>query len=134
MNFGNHEYHPNTPLPTTSFLNGSSLFDDNHKNSKPSFTNIVKPPYMEYSSNLNYPLVDDQQKIYSFVPLDVQSQKKRPRKKYNEVERLYQCTFQNCTKAYGTLNHLNAHVSMQGHVRGKKKCYFIYILIENIGS
>lgn len=58
----------------------------------------------------------DQQKVYSFVPLDVVTQKKRPRKKYNEVERLYQCTYQNCTKAYGTLNHLNAHVSMQGHV------------------
>ncbi|KAI8637062.1 hypothetical protein BD408DRAFT_354459 [Parasitella parasitica] len=60
-------------------------------------------------------IVEDQQKVYSFVPLDVISQQKRHRKKFNEVERLYSCTYLNCTKAYGTLNHLNAHVTMQGH-------------------
>lgn len=65
------------------------------------------------------PLPEEQQKIYSFVPLDVIFQQKRPRKKFNEVERLYACTHLNCTKAYGTLNHLNAHVTMQGHV----SCY-----------
>ncbi|KAF1798736.1 C2H2-type zinc finger transcription factor, partial [Mucor lusitanicus] len=58
---------------------------------------------------------EEQQKIYSFVPLDVIFQQKRPRKKFNEVERLYACTYMDCTKAYGTLNHLNAHVTMQGH-------------------
>ncbi|KAG1443154.1 hypothetical protein G6F56_010780 [Rhizopus delemar] len=55
------------------------------------------------------------QKVFSFVPLPGVQQKKRPRRKYHEVERLYKCNFQNCTKSYGTLNHLNAHVSMQKH-------------------
>ncbi|KAI8084163.1 uncharacterized protein B0P05DRAFT_467108 [Gilbertella persicaria] len=55
------------------------------------------------------------QKVFSFVPLPGLNQKKRPRRKFHEVERLYQCNFQDCTKAYGTLNHLNAHVSMQRH-------------------
>ncbi|GBE86657.1 hypothetical protein SCP_0905370 [Sparassis crispa] len=41
--------------------------------------------------------------------------KKRPRRRYDEIERLYQCSWPNCTKAYGTLNHLNAHVTMQKH-------------------
>ncbi|ORE23243.1 hypothetical protein BCV71DRAFT_147122, partial [Rhizopus microsporus] len=54
-------------------------------------------------------------KVFSFVPLPGVQQKKRPRRKYHEVERLYKCNYQNCTKAYGTLNHLNAHVSMQKH-------------------
>jgi hypothetical protein len=69
-------------------------------------------PFNEF----NQQKLEDPHKIYSFVPLDVVSQQKRPRKKFNEVERLYQCTYLNCTKAYGTLNHLNAHVTMQGHV------------------
>ncbi|GJE90917.1 hypothetical protein PsYK624_070630 [Phanerochaete sordida] len=41
--------------------------------------------------------------------------KKRPRRRYDEIERLYRCSWPNCTKAYGTLNHLNAHVTMQKH-------------------
>ncbi|KAL0077938.1 hypothetical protein J3Q64DRAFT_1646438 [Phycomyces blakesleeanus] len=57
----------------------------------------------------------DQSKVFSFVSLPGVNQKKRPRRKYHEVERLYQCNFPDCTKAYGTLNHLNAHVCMQGH-------------------
>lgn len=28
---------------------------------------------------------------------------------------MYKCGWQGCEKAYGTLNHLNAHVTMQSH-------------------
>ncbi|KAI8866101.1 hypothetical protein GQ42DRAFT_128220, partial [Ramicandelaber brevisporus] len=41
--------------------------------------------------------------------------KKRPRRRYEEVERMYNCNWPGCTKSYGTLNHLNAHVLMQKH-------------------
>ncbi len=41
--------------------------------------------------------------------------KKRPRRRYDEIERLYPCSWPGCTKSYGTLNHLNAHVAMQKH-------------------
>lgn len=41
--------------------------------------------------------------------------KKRPRRRFEEIERLYDCNYPGCNKAYGTLNHLNAHVSMQKH-------------------
>jgi hypothetical protein len=34
---------------------------------------------------------------------------------FSQVERLYDCNYPGCTKAYGTLNHLNAHISMQKH-------------------
>ncbi|OCH96260.1 hypothetical protein OBBRIDRAFT_718876, partial [Obba rivulosa] len=54
-------------------------------------------------------------KTYSFVSLPGNAVKKRPRRRYDEIERLYQCNWPNCTKAYGTLNHLNAHVTMQKH-------------------
>ncbi|KAF5104331.1 hypothetical protein DV451_000710 [Geotrichum candidum] len=53
--------------------------------------------------------------VYSFVPLPGSQQQKRPRRRFEEIERIYHCNFDNCTKAYGTLNHLNAHVTMQKH-------------------
>ena len=53
-------------------------------------------------------------KQYSFITLpDIF--RKRPRRRYDEIERLYQCSWQDCTKSYGTLNHLNAHITMQKH-------------------
>ncbi|KAL1756611.1 hypothetical protein FB107DRAFT_248159 [Schizophyllum commune] len=57
----------------------------------------------------------DSRKQYSFVALPGNTIKKRPRRRYDEIERLYQCSWKDCTKAYGTLNHLNAHVTMQKH-------------------
>jgi hypothetical protein len=54
-------------------------------------------------------------KTYAFVALPGNAVKKRPRRRYDEIERLYQCSWPECTKAYGTLNHLNAHVTMQKH-------------------
>ena len=58
---------------------------------------------------------DGTNRTYSFVALPGNAVKKRPRRRYDEIERLYQCSWPNCTKAYGTLNHLNAHVTMQKH-------------------
>lgn len=40
---------------------------------------------------------------------------KRPRRKAEEVERLYSCNFPGCDKAYGALNHLNTHVRNAEH-------------------
>jgi hypothetical protein len=57
----------------------------------------------------------DNGKTYSFVSLPGNAVKKRPRRRYDEIERLYHCSWPECTKAYGTLNHLNAHVTMQKH-------------------
>lgn len=54
-------------------------------------------------------------KQYSFVSLPGNEVTKRPRRRYDEIERLYQCSWPNCTKSYGTLNHLNAHITMQKH-------------------
>ncbi|CAF9920697.1 MAG: hypothetical protein GOMPHAMPRED_002112 [Gomphillus americanus] len=53
------------------------------------------------------------QQVYSFVPIPGAQQTKRPRRRYEEIERMYKCGHENCEKAYGTLNHLNAHVTMQ---------------------
>ncbi len=54
-------------------------------------------------------------KTYSFVSLPGNAVRKRPRRRYDEIERLYHCSWPDCTKSYGTLNHLNAHIVMQRH-------------------
>ncbi|CAK7268007.1 C2H2 finger domain transcription factor con7 [Sporothrix epigloea] len=53
--------------------------------------------------------------VYSFVPIPGAQQHKRPRRRYEEIERMYKCGWKGCEKGYGTLNHLNAHVTMQSH-------------------
>ena len=55
----------------------------------------------------------------TFFPLGGPAPKKRPRRRFDEIERLYACGWNGCEKAYGTLNHLNAHVAMQKH--GEKR-------------
>lgn len=71
-------------------------------------------------------------KIYSFVAIPGTNQKKRPRRRYDEIERLYHCNWPGCTKSYGTLNHLNAHVSMQKHVSFLSAKMMI-LLVTHIG-
>lgn len=53
------------------------------------------------------------------MPIPGSQQHKRPRRRYEEIERMYKCGWNGCEKAYGTLNHLNAHVTMQSH--GQKR-------------
>lgn len=81
------------------------------------------------------------EKIYSFVAIPGTNHKKRPRRRYDEIERLYHCNWPDCTKSYGTLNHLNAHVSMQKHVSINIDAYLlrrweilIYISIIRVPS
>jgi hypothetical protein len=49
------------------------------------------------------------------TPETSEGEPRRKRRKYEEIERRYLCGWNGCQKAYGTLNHLNDHVSLQGH-------------------
>lgn len=113
MNHNSLTFYQRSPV-----LDVPSSSTENTNNLQTFFNPSIQPinPSTQQFVDFNQQKLEDPHKIYSFVPLDVNSQQKRPRKKFNEVERLYQCTYLNCTKAYGTLNHLNAHVTMQGHV------------------
>ena len=82
---------------------------DSSKTARPTF---VAPQGSE-SSEMN------SQGELTFVPLGGPAPKKRPRRRFDEIERLYTCGWNGCEKAYGTLNHLNAHVAMQKH--GEKR-------------
>ena len=57
----------------------------------------------------------DQSVNKSYVSLPGNAVAKRPRRRYDEIERIYQCSWSGCTKRYGTLNHLNAHIVMRRH-------------------
>lgn len=74
---------------------------------------------MEYQRDLLYDVIEIlngiRVQVYSFVPIPGAQQHKRPRRRYEEIERMYKCGWNGCEKAYGTLNHLNAHVTMQSH-------------------
>ena len=76
---------------------------------------LMSPTTPSFPGSAALPMRDSRGKTYSFVPLPGNNLKKRPRRRYDEIERLYQCSWGDCTKAYGTLNHLNAHVTMQKH-------------------
>lgn len=74
--------------------------------------------------------------VYSFVPIPGAQQHKRPRRRYEEIERMYKCGWNGCEKAYGTLNHLNAHVTMQSHGQkrtpeGKIKKYIFSVALQS---
>lgn len=76
-------------------------------------TSVGAAPVMYYPNVMQggHPLST----VYSFVPIPGAQQHKRPRRRYEEIERMYKCGWNGCEKAYGTLNHLNAHVTMQSH-------------------
>ncbi|KAI9297321.1 hypothetical protein K502DRAFT_279920, partial [Neoconidiobolus thromboides FSU 785] len=51
----------------------------------------------------------------SFINIIGEKIVKRPRRKYHEVNRKYHCNYPYCTRSYGALNHLNAHIKMFNH-------------------
>jgi hypothetical protein len=83
------------------------------------FPTALRSPYdpttMRAWPNSLFPNAMPSSAPLSFISHQDPSLKKRPRRRHHEVERLYQCNFPRCPKAYGTLNHLNAHVLSQNH-------------------
>ncbi|KEF50935.1 uncharacterized protein A1O9_13015 [Exophiala aquamarina CBS 119918] len=53
--------------------------------------------------------------VYSFVLATDAERHKRKRRRQVEIQRIYKCGWNGCTKAYGTLNHLNTHVAAKTH-------------------
>jgi transcription factor CON7 len=129
------------PSPVERYPPGfSNPFGDNIADARPRSTGFVGtgpllPPeaanrlYSPGSSSLvpiAHPVIAEEEletvphdssvsKTYSFVSLPGNAVRKRPRRRYDEIERLYHCSWTGCTKSYGTLNHLNAHIVMQRH-------------------
>ncbi|KAF9461206.1 hypothetical protein BDZ94DRAFT_1196519 [Collybia nuda] len=97
-------------------LHYSSMTDNHYGPSPPGTgTSTSSAPIMSPALDVGHSPRDANSRTYSFVALPGNAVKKRPRRRYDEIERLYQCSWPECNKAYGTLNHLNAHVTMQRH-------------------
>ncbi|OAV92870.1 hypothetical protein PTTG_27511 [Puccinia triticina 1-1 BBBD Race 1] len=75
-------------------------------------SHIYAPTAAQYSHGPG--ALDAHDRLYNFNILPG-APRKRARRRFDEVERLYDCNYPGCSKAYGTLNHLNAHISMQKH-------------------
>lgn len=98
-----HHQHPQQPISNSGYYSASH----SDQNSGPS----------NGSGGMNS-ATGSPTTAFSFVPLPASTTAnthKRPRRKFEEIERIYHCNYPGCTKAYGTLNHLNAHVTMQKH-------------------
>ena len=76
---------------------------------------VTRPVVSEEEEHDTVPPDPSVSKTYAFVSLPGNAVRKRPRRRYDEIERLYHCSWSGCTKSYGTLNHLNAHIVMQRH-------------------
>ncbi|KAJ5646614.1 hypothetical protein N7490_002986 [Penicillium lividum] len=69
----------------------------------------------EQTHRLSEPFNAPNTTIYSFISIAGNPQQKRPRRRHDEVDRIYKCDQSGCKKAYGTLNHLNTHLTAQSH-------------------
>lgn len=49
---------------------------------------------------------------------------RRFRRRYNQIVRKYSCSFPQCNKSYGSLNHLNTHIVTKKHGHRKSKADF----------
>lgn len=98
------------PSPTTTVSSASSVATAGQRPGQVSVDHFGRSR-LSYEHLQNHPL----SQVYSFVPIPGAQQHKRPRRRYEEIERMYKCGWNGCEKAYGTLNHLNAHVTMQSH-------------------
>lgn len=93
-----HSRHPSSSRPSTSTTTSTNQ--------------SYHPPTPAHPPS-NFPFIPAQPP--RLTPEASEGEPRRKRRKYEEIERRYQCGWNGCTKAYGTLNHLNDHVSLQGH-------------------
>lgn len=104
-NIHQSSFHHQTIIPTTTQIG----------------TRVAAPPNTVISTVTSTPNVNTRTATaFSFVstPLAQPEKKKRPRRKWHEIDRNYSCHF--CDKSYGTLNHLNAHIGMSLHGQKRK--------------
>ena len=100
-----------THSPSTTVSPASSAATAGARPGPGGYQDAAHQRYSHNPQQQSHPL----SQVYSFVPIPGAQQHKRPRRRYEEIERMYKCGWNGCEKAYGTLNHLNAHVTMQSH-------------------
>ncbi|KAM7192795.1 hypothetical protein V8F20_008720 [Naviculisporaceae sp. PSN 640] len=118
------QYSPYAPPPPTTDMAQHYAPHPSYPQPRPDWSGYSQPPvtpghHVFPQTATSAPPQARTNQVYSFVPIPGAQQHKRPRRRYEEIERMYKCGWNGCEKAYGTLNHLNAHVTMQAH--GQKR-------------
>lgn len=54
----------------------------------------------------------------------IEKPRRRVRRRYNQILRRFCCSYPQCTKSYGSLNHLNAHIVTKKHGQRKSRADF----------
>jgi len=131
----NYQFDPNMTLETNTLSrndSSSSQLTSDHLTTLPpsNYYPAVSYPFM-MNADMSLPLDTSSvaywsgqpgvthghppKRVYSFVTMSQSKTKKRLRRKFDEIDRLFDCNHGSCNKAYGTLNNLNAHILMQSH-------------------
>lgn len=55
---------------------------------------------------------------------EVEKPRRRVRRRYNQILRRFCCSYPQCNKSYGSLNHLNAHIVTKKHGQRKSRADF----------
>lgn len=89
--------------------------DDTHESASPASDGAPSNASLDSSrQDVNGPI--DPSAAFSFIALpNADPPRKRPRRRFEEIDRFYRCNWESCTKGYGTLNHLNQHIQCHGH-------------------
>jgi hypothetical protein len=105
--------------------NTSRLEDLSITNSNTSTTSIL------HAINAPSP-IDTSRGNISHVLTSTPHYQRRKRRRYCEIKRYYKCSHEDCQKSYGTLNHLNFHIQLQGHGPKRSPAEFKHVrqLIE----
>lgn len=104
------------------YLSGEESSPEDHSRPGTADASNRHPTYQSQSQSSAYAMIDSATAHYNkstefnylSKPMS-SSASKRPRRRFDEIERLYTCDYPLCLKAYGTLNHLNSHKTMQKH-------------------
>lgn len=70
------------------------------------------------------PLTYHQLPPHEFDHLHDMKRGRRFRRRYNQIVRKYSCSYPQCNKSYGSLNHLNTHIVTKKHGNRKSKADF----------
>ncbi|KAF8340344.1 uncharacterized protein EI90DRAFT_2051398 [Cantharellus anzutake] len=90
------------------------LPEDTHESASPASDGAPSNASLDSRTETNGPA--ESSSGFAFIALpNADPPKKRPRRKFEEIDRVYPCNWAGCAKAYGTLNHLNQHIQVHGH-------------------
>ncbi|KAG7402658.1 C2H2 finger domain transcription factor CON7 [Fusarium oxysporum f. sp. rapae] len=118
--YGQHSTHASSPEITRSYSHRGGGIYAQPQLDRPGYVQYggtpLTPGPPAYAQNPASMLPQSRiNKAYPFVHGPPVPGKRRPRRHPDKIDRIYKCGWNGCEKAYGTLNHLNAHVTMQSH-------------------